>query len=155
MAASAPVPEQVLDRVVGAFLTAVRLPAVARRRHVLSVFPVGPASEQRMTSWFVAVDGAYPDWDAETADAVSGLVAIAALDRARRGEGLRVARDIADDAIELIAEGGGDRPETAVRLRQGGLDPGRRRWWWPSRRSSTGRTCWRPPDRCWSTPPRT
>jgi len=124
VAASDPVPEQVLDRVVGAFLTAVRLPAVVRAAgKVLSVFPVGPASEQRMTSWFVAVDGAYPDWDPEAADAVSGLVAIAALDRARRCEGLRVARDIADDAIELIAAGGGDRPETAVRLRQGGLDP--------------------------------
>lgn len=124
VAASAPVPAAVLDRVVAAFLTAVRLPVVTRGDgDVLSVFPVGPASEQRVTSWFVAVDGAYPDWDAETSDAVSGLVAIAALDRARRGEGLRVARDIADDAIDLIAEGRGDRPETAVRLRQAGLDP--------------------------------
>ena len=43
VAASAPVPEQVLDRVVGAFLTAVRLPAVTRAEGtVLSVFPVGP-----------------------------------------------------------------------------------------------------------------
>lgn len=124
VAASEPVPDAALDRVVAAFLTAVRLPAVTRTNGaVLSVFPVGPASEQRMTSWFVAVDGAYPDWDPETADAVSGLVAIAALDRARRAEGLRVARDIADDAIELIAAGSGDRSETAVRLRQAGLDP--------------------------------
>ncbi len=124
VAASAPVPLPVLERMVTTFLTAVRLPAVTRvDGAAYSVFAVGPASEQRMTSWFVAVDGAYPDWDAETSDAVSGLVAIAALDRARRGEGLRVARDIADDAIELIATGGGDRPETAVRLRQAGLDP--------------------------------
>ncbi len=49
--------------------------------------------------------------------------AIAALDRARREEGLRVARDIADDAIALIAGGAANRPETAVRLKQAGLDP--------------------------------
>ncbi len=118
-------PAAVLDRVVTTFLTAARLPAVSRARGgpVYSVVPVGPASEQRMTSWFVAVEGAHPEWDAETSDGVGGLVAIAALDRARRGEGLRVAREIADEAIDLIAEGAADRPEMSVRLRQAGLDP--------------------------------
>jgi DNA-binding PucR family transcriptional regulator len=129
--AGAPLPDAELDRVVTRFLTADRLPATVRgagraRRDAAgahSVFPVGPASEQRLTSWFVAVEGSFGDWDAETTDAVGELVAIAALDRARRGEGLRVARDIADDAIALIAEGAGNQPETAVRLRQAGLDP--------------------------------
>ncbi|MDL5157681.1 PucR family transcriptional regulator [Actinomycetospora termitidis] len=121
--AGPPLPEPVLDAVVATFLTAPRLPAVGRRPVPYSVLPVGPASEARMTSWFVAVEGAHPEWDTETADGVGGLVAIAALDRARRGEGLRVAREIADEAIGLIADGAADRPETAVRLRQAGLDP--------------------------------
>ncbi|WP_433799519.1 PucR family transcriptional regulator [Actinomycetospora sp. CA-084318] len=128
VAGGGPVPPTVLDAAVRTFLTAPRLPAVVRvpgpDRSIHSVFPVGPASEQRMTSWFVAVAGAHPEWDPETADGVGGLVAIAALDRARRGEGLRVAREIADEAIGLVADGGADRPETAVRLRQAGLDPG-------------------------------
>jgi DNA-binding PucR family transcriptional regulator len=116
-----PLPVDALDAAVTTFLTADRLPAVvpgAQR----SVFPVGPASEPRVTSWFVAVDGDCTRWDAETGDTVGELVAIAALDRARRSEGLRVARDIAEDAIALVAGGAGDRPETAVRLRQAGLD---------------------------------
>lgn len=119
LVAGAPVAD--LDAVVAGYLRADRLPALTQGH---SVFAVGPASEQRLTSWFVAVDGAFTDWDAETVDAVGELVAITALDRARRGEGLRVARDIADDAVALIADGAGDRPETAVRLRQAGLDPG-------------------------------
>jgi len=119
LVAGAPVAD--LDAVVAGYLRADRLPALTQGH---SVFAVGPASEQRLTSWFVAVDGAFTDWDAETVDAVGELVAITALDRARRGEGLRVARDIADDAVALIADGAGGRPETAVRLRQAGLDPG-------------------------------
>jgi DNA-binding PucR family transcriptional regulator len=115
-----PLSDAELDRVVATFLTADRLPATTGRH---SVFPVGPASEQRLTSWFVAVEGRFPEWAAEAAEAVGELVSIAALDRARRSEGLRVAREIADDAITMIAEGAGDRPETSVRLRQAGLDP--------------------------------
>lgn len=117
-----PLPDPALDRIAATFLTAVRLPAVVGGG-AHSVFPVGPASEQRCTSWFVAVEGAFPSWDTETAEAVDELVAIAALDRARRGEGLRVARDIADDVVSLITDGAGHRPETTVRLRQAGLDP--------------------------------
>lgn len=109
-----------VDAVVAAYLTADRLPALTDGH---SVFAVGLASESRLTSWFVVVDGPFTDWDAETTDAVGELVAITALDRARRGEGLRVARDIADDAVALVAEGAGGRPETTVRLRQAGLDP--------------------------------
>jgi DNA-binding PucR family transcriptional regulator len=117
-----PLDDEDLDRVVTTFLTAGRLPAaVPGGAH--SVFPVGPATEQRLASWFVAAEGDLTGWDAETTDTVGELVAIAALDRARREEGLRVARDIADDAIALIAGGAGNRPETAVRLKQAGLDP--------------------------------
>lgn len=125
VAGGEPLDASVLDRIVTTFLSAARLPAVSRTPggSVYSVLPVGPASEQRMTSWFVAVRGAHPEWDPETTDVIGGLVAIAALDRARRGEGLRVAREIADEAIGLVADGA-DRPETTVRLRQAGLDPG-------------------------------
>lgn len=114
-------PMSQLDAAVTTYLTADRLPAVTAGPH--SLFAVGPASESRLTGWFVVVEGAFPDWDTEVADAVGELVALTALDRARRGEGLRVARDIADDAVALIAEGSGSHPETAVRLRQAGLDP--------------------------------
>lgn len=120
VAGPVPLDDAELDRIAATFLTVVRLPAVVPGG-AYSVFPVGPSSEQRSTSWFVAVEGAFPADDA--ADAVDELVAIAALDRARRGEGLRVARDIADDAVALIARGAGMRPETATRLRQAGLDP--------------------------------
>jgi DNA-binding PucR family transcriptional regulator len=111
-----------LDAVVTTFLTAERLPAVVPGIE-RSVFPVGPASEQRVTSWFVAADGDCTRWDAEIGDTVGELVAITALDRARRSERLRLAREIAEDAIALVASGPANRPETAVRLRQAGLDP--------------------------------
>ncbi len=111
-----------LDAVVTTFLTAERLPAVVPGIE-RSVFPVGPASEQRVTSWFVAADGDCTSWDAEIGDTVGELVAITALDRARRSERLRLAREITEDAIALIASGSANRPETAVRLRQAGLDP--------------------------------
>ncbi|GAA4549853.1 PucR family transcriptional regulator [Pseudonocardia xishanensis] len=142
--AGGPLPERELGEAVRTFLTAERLPAATghasdgargqrgnpagaeagaaqRAEPVRTVFPVGPSSELRATSWFVAVDGPPPEGD--RAEAVGELVAVAALDRARRGEGLRVARDIADDAIALVAEGAGERPELPVRLRQAGLDP--------------------------------
>jgi DNA-binding PucR family transcriptional regulator len=111
-----------LDAVVTTYLTAERLPAVVPGIE-RSVFPVGPASEQRVTSWFVAADGDCTSWDAEIGDTVGELVAITALDRARRSERLRLAREITEDAIALIASGSANRPETAVRLRQAGLDP--------------------------------
>jgi DNA-binding PucR family transcriptional regulator len=111
-----------LDAAVTTFLTADRLPAVVPGPG-RSVFPVGPASEERITSWFVAADGDCTTWDAEVGDTVGELVAITALDRARRGEGLRLAREIAEDAIGLVAAGSAHRPEVAVRLRQAGLDP--------------------------------
>jgi DNA-binding PucR family transcriptional regulator len=111
-----------LDAAVTTFLTADRLPALVPGIE-RSVFPVGPASEQRVTSWFVAADGDCTRWEAEIGDTIGELVAITALDRARRSEGLRVAREIAEDAIALVAAGSANRPETAVRLRQAGLDP--------------------------------
>jgi hypothetical protein len=142
--AGAPLPE--VDAVVAGYLRADRLPDTVRSAGGArigtvrsaggarigtvrsaggadghSVFAVGPASESRLASWFVAVDGAFTGWDAETVDAVGELVALTALDRARRSP--RVARDIADDAVALVACGAGGRPETAVRLRQAGLDP--------------------------------
>jgi DNA-binding PucR family transcriptional regulator len=118
----APLTADELDAVVATFLTAGRLPAVVPGGQ-RSVFPVGPASERRVTSWFVAADGDCTRWDPEIGDTVGELVAITALDRARRSEGLRLTREIAEDAIALVAAGSANRPETAVRLRQAGLDP--------------------------------
>jgi DNA-binding PucR family transcriptional regulator len=117
-----PLPDDVLDRIVAAFLTADQLPATPSGDDY-TMFPVGPASEQRLTSWFVVAEGDPAGWDAETTDTVGELAAIAALDRARRSEGVRVARAIADDAVALIAGGTATVTETSVRLRQAGLDP--------------------------------
>ncbi|QYN32159.1 PucR family transcriptional regulator ligand-binding domain-containing protein [Pseudonocardia sp. DSM 110487] len=122
VAGPAPLTGDDLDAAVTTFLTADRLPAVVPGAE-RSVFPVGPASEERITSWFVAADGDCTSWDTEVGDTVGELVAITALDRARRGEGLRLAREIAEDAIGLVAAGSAHRPEVAVRLRQAGLDP--------------------------------
>lgn len=122
--AAPPLPDDDRAALVTAFLTASRLPTWVPGGGGpggYSVFPVGPAAEPRVTSWFVAVEGRFADWESEVTDAVGELVAIAALDRARRGEGLRVACDIADDAVRMIVEGASDHPETAVRLRQAGI----------------------------------
>jgi DNA-binding PucR family transcriptional regulator len=121
----APLADADVDRIVRTFLTADRLPAVVAGRPAYSVFPVGPALEQRLTYWFAVVEGSWPAWEPDVTDAVGELVAIAALDRARRTEGWRVARDIADDAVSLVAAGAGGQPETLQRLRQAGLDPDR------------------------------
>jgi hypothetical protein len=121
----APLPDADVSRIVRGFLTADRLPATVPGRPVYSVFPVGPALDQRLNYWFAVVAGAWPEWEPDVLDAVGELVAIAALDRARRTEGWRVARDIADDAVGLVAAGGGGRPETLQRLRQAGLNPER------------------------------
>jgi DNA-binding PucR family transcriptional regulator len=125
VAGPAPLADADVDRIVRTFLTADRLPAVVAGRPAYSVFPVGPALEQRLTYWFAVVEGSWPAWEPDVTDAVGELVAIAALDRARHTEGWRVARDIADDAVSLVAAGAGGRPETLQRLRQAGLDPDR------------------------------
>ena len=119
-------PPEDLDRVIRAFLTADRLPAVvgadaAGSGAPYSVFPVGPALGQRMTSWFVVVEGIWSTWEPDVADAVGQLAVIAALDRARRDEGLRASRHIADEAVGLVERGAGGQPETQVRLRQAGV----------------------------------
>jgi hypothetical protein len=119
-------PPEDLDRVTRAFLTADRLPAVVGAKAggsgaPYSVFPVGPALGQRMTSWFVVVEGVWSTWEPEVADAVGQLAVIAALDRARRDEGLRASRHIADEAVGLVERGAGGQPETQVRLRQAGV----------------------------------
>ena len=120
-----PLPEADLDRVTRAFLTAERLPAVAagRGNAPYSVFPAGPALAHRPSTWFVAVDGTWSQWDPALVDAVGELAAIVALHRARREESQRIVRGIADDALVLLDADKGVRPETMVRLRQAGVDP--------------------------------
>lgn len=114
-----------LDAVVAAFLTADRLPARAGGTAVHAVGPAGP-DDGRLTSWCVAVDGpAAPAGAADpAAEDVEELVAVAAVERARRlADGQALARSIADDAVALVAAGAPDRRELAIRLRQAGLDP--------------------------------
>jgi DNA-binding PucR family transcriptional regulator len=128
-----PLPAADLDRVTRCFLTADQLPALTAERtggsagapaaRRFSVFGVGPALGQRMTSWMVVVEGSWSSWDADVADVVRELAALAALERARQDEGLRVGRQIADSAVALVAEGAGGQPETQARLREAGLDP--------------------------------
>ncbi|MGH3355005.1 MAG: PucR family transcriptional regulator ligand-binding domain-containing protein, partial [Nocardioidaceae bacterium] len=122
----APLPETDLDRVTRCFLAADRLPGVSEEPGgtAYSVFPVGPALGQRMTSWLVVVEGAWTTWETDVLDAVGELATVAALERARQDEGLRVSRHIADGAVAWVADGAGGQPEAMARLRQAGLDPG-------------------------------
>jgi hypothetical protein len=127
VAGAAPLPSADLDRVTRCFLSAAQLPAVATRAGATtySVFAVGPALGERLTSWMVVAEGTWSSWDTEVADAVGELAAIAALERARQDEGLRVGRHIAEGALAMIAEGAGGQPDALARLRQSGLDPER------------------------------
>ncbi|HWL96978.1 MAG TPA: helix-turn-helix domain-containing protein [Nocardioidaceae bacterium] len=119
-----PLSEPDLDRVTRCFLAADQLPASCNGgAATYSVFPVGPALGQRVTSWMVVVEGDWAGWEPHVSDAVGELAAIAALERVRRDEGLRVGRHIAEDAVALVAAGSGGQPEALARLRQAGLDP--------------------------------
>jgi Purine catabolism regulatory protein-like family/PucR C-terminal helix-turn-helix domain/GGDEF-like domain len=120
----APLADADLDRVTRAFLTAERLPAVAAGRgHApYSVFPAGPSLAHRPSTWFVVVDGTWSQWDPALVEAVGELAAIVALHRARREDGQRIVRGIADDALDLLESDRSVRPETLVRLQQAGVD---------------------------------
>src|SRR5690625_875093 len=117
-----PVPAAEVGDITRAFLTAERLPvAVDVGRMGYSLFAVGSAQSQRMTSWTLLVEGSWTSWPAEVVDAISQLGEVIAFDRARRDEASEVARAIADDAVGLIDRGAGAQPETTVRLQQAGL----------------------------------
>ena len=114
-----------LDRVTAAFLSADRFPAVAAGQDVTAytVFPVGSALGQRLTSWFIVAEGTWADWDPDVTDALGELAAIAALERARQSDARRFDRQRADELFALIEAGAGGQPEAATRLQQAGLDP--------------------------------
>src|SRR5690625_728253 len=119
---SSPVPAAEVGDITRAFLTAERLPvAVDVGRMGYSLFAVGSAQSQRMTSWTLLVEGSWTSWPAEVVDAISQLGEVIAFDRARRDEAFEVSRAIADDAVGLIDRGAGAQPETTVRLQQAGL----------------------------------
>jgi hypothetical protein len=125
VAGPAPLPGPDLDRVTAAFLSADRFPAVATGPDVTAytVFPVGSALGQRLTSWFIVAEGAWADWDPDVTDALGELAAIAALERARHSDARRFDRQRADELFALIEAGVGGQPEAAMRLQQAGLAP--------------------------------
>ena len=120
-----PLPGPDLDRVTAAFLSSDRFPAIAAGRDVTAytVFPVGSALGQRLTSWFIVAEGTWTDWDPDVTDALGELAAIAALERARQNDALRFDRQRADELFVLIEAGAGGHPEAVTRLRQAGLEP--------------------------------
>jgi hypothetical protein len=120
-----PLPRLDLDRVTAAFLSADRFPAVVAGQNVkaYTVFPVGSALGQRLTSWFIVAEGTWADWDPDVTDALGELAAIAALERARQSDAMRFNRQRAEELFALIEVGAGGQPEAATRLRQAGLDP--------------------------------
>ncbi|MFP5345831.1 MAG: PucR family transcriptional regulator [Actinomycetes bacterium] len=127
--AGCPLPAADVDRVVGAFLSADGLPAVtasrgrpdARTTGVYSVFAVGSSLAPRVAGWMVVVDGDWSSWEPDVLEAVGELAAIAALERARREEGQRGVRPLADHAVALLADGVAPRAEVLLRLGQAGL----------------------------------
>lgn len=120
-----PLPGPDLDRVTAAFLSADRFPVVAAGQDVTAytVFPVGSALGQRLTSWFIVAEGTWADWDPDVTDALGELAAIAALERARQSDARRFDRQRADELFALIEAGVGGQPEAVTRLRQAGLEP--------------------------------
>jgi hypothetical protein len=120
-----PLPGPDLDRVTAAFLSADRFPAVLAGQDLTAytVFPVGSALGQRLTSWFIVAEGTWADWDPDVTDALGELAAIAALERARQSDALRFDRQRADELFSLIEAGAGSQPEVATRLRRAGLEP--------------------------------
>jgi DNA-binding PucR family transcriptional regulator len=114
-----------LEAITRRFLTADRLPALARAgRAAYSLFPVGSGLDSRLTAWVLVAEGDHTQWPRDHVEAVHELCAIAALDRSRRDEGLRALRLIAADALALVGAGA-PHAEVAARLRQAGLDADR------------------------------
>ncbi|WP_426565987.1 PucR family transcriptional regulator [Angustibacter sp. McL0619] len=107
-----PLGDDELDRLTHAFLAADRLPAVTPAGEPpYSLFAVGPGLGHRTTSWMVAAQGVWTDWDVDVADVVNELAAIAALDRGRREEGLHTARSLGGpDALRRSDFGGPGEP---------------------------------------------
>ncbi|WP_427886858.1 PucR family transcriptional regulator [Kribbella sp. GL6] len=119
-----------VDAIARRFLTADRMPAVAAAptpgesaaagsAGAYSLFPVGSGFGNRLTAWFLVIDGDHTTWSHDHVEAVHELCAIAALDRARRDEGRRALRPLVADALALV-ESGAPQTEVAARLRQAG-----------------------------------
>ena len=121
-----PLPGPDLDRVTAAFLSADRFPVVAAGPPgpAYTVFPVGSALGQRLTSWFIVAAGTWAEWDPDVTDALGELAAIAALERARQSDALRFNRQRANELLALIEAGAGGQPEVATRLHEAGLEQG-------------------------------
>ncbi len=114
-----------LDALTRHYLTADLLPTVVTvGGTAYSLFSVGSGLADRLTEWCLVVEGDHRDWSPDDLDAVHELGAIAALDRSRRDEGLRVLRPLAAETLAQI-EAGGAPAEIAARLRHSGLDPER------------------------------
>ncbi|GAB7191495.1 PucR family transcriptional regulator ligand-binding domain-containing protein [Kineococcus sp. NUM-3379] len=118
-----PLPEETVDDVVRAALSAPGLPHVVRlAAGTWSVLHVGGPEPHRATSWLLVVDGDHTAWEPATADLVAELAAVAALERSRlRGEA-RTARALADEAVRAV-EDGADPGTLGGCLARCGLDP--------------------------------
>ncbi|WP_158296583.1 PucR family transcriptional regulator [Nocardioides albidus] len=118
-------PADVVDAVTARFLAAGPVPAALTvGEAAYSLFTVGSGLVDRLTGWVLVAEGDHRDWPQDDLDAVHEFAAIAALDRSRREEGLRVLRPLAAEIVARI-EHGAAPAEIATRLRQAGLDPER------------------------------
>ncbi|WP_207008346.1 PucR family transcriptional regulator [Nocardioides aromaticivorans] len=114
-----------VDALTRCFLTADLLPAVAESAGTTySLLSVGSGLADRLTGWALVVEGDHRTWPQDDLDAIHELGAIAALDRSRRDEGLRVLRPLAAETLAQV-EAGATPAELATRLRQTGLHPDR------------------------------
>lgn len=120
---TAAVTERDLDEILLTALTAARLPASAQTL-ACSVFGVGPDLGHRLGEWFVVVGGRLAELSPAVLESVEELVAVAALERARREGAVLAWHDISDRLVQAL-ETEGFRAETSALLRQIGLDPDR------------------------------
>ncbi|NNH74176.1 PucR family transcriptional regulator [Nocardia uniformis] len=106
VAATAPLSEGDIDRVLATALTAPRLPAVAAGG--ITVLPVCGRSGDRISAWYLVIrtETGCDRLDADSAGAE--LAAVAELYRVRQSERLRLRWDLADRLPEAFPEASGD-----------------------------------------------
>jgi hypothetical protein len=107
-----------------AFLTADRLPRTvsggpARR---FSLFAVDARAHHRLAAWFLACEGDPAGWSFELRESVDELLTLAALERAKLDEGLRVEERLGAQLAPLLS-GFAAPADIRARLAACGLDP--------------------------------
>jgi hypothetical protein len=112
-----------IDLVTETSLTAEQVPVTVTdsRGEKLSIFVIAGVEEHRTTAWFLVIAGDWNEWHPSILDSANELAAVAGLYRVQRNGEAFGWSTMADRLIELI-DADSEQPETAVYLRQVGLN---------------------------------